>query len=75
MVVIAFGTHILVFLQIVFVQNGFATRAFDPQAFGNAAPVSRIGVLNFGGKQFFKPTHISTPEKEIMRPRLGVCDA
>jgi hypothetical protein len=64
-VVAALRANILVFFQVFFVQHSLAARAFDPQAFGHAAPVRRIGVLNFGRKQFFKPTHVATPERMI----------
>ena len=58
-VVATAGAHVLVLLQIVVVQNGFATGALHPQAFGHAAPICGVGLLNFGGQQFFQPTHVS----------------
>ena len=58
-VVVATGrADVLVLFQVGLVQHTVAGRAFDPQAFGHGTPVFGVGVLNFGGKQFFEPTHL-----------------
>jgi hypothetical protein len=51
----------LVFFEVGLVEHGLAAGAFDPQAFGHLSAISRVGVLNFWGKQFFKPTHEGSP--------------
>ena len=55
--VVAFRTDMDIRLQVGTVQNCFARRAFDPQAFGDGFAGCRVGPLDAGGKQFFKPAH------------------
>ena len=55
--VAALRADVLVFLQVGLVEHGLATRALDPQAFGHAAALGRVGGRDFGGKQFFEPAH------------------
>ena len=57
MVVAATGANVLILFQICFVEHGLTTWTLDPQSLGNAAPVSNIGLLDFRGKEFFKPGH------------------
>jgi hypothetical protein len=47
------GADVLVFFQVGFVQHRFAAGALDPQTFRNRASLSRVGVLDFRGEQFF----------------------
>jgi hypothetical protein len=46
----ALGTHVVVLLQIGLIEHGFTAGALDPQTFGNAAAIGRVGVLDFGGQ-------------------------
>ena len=57
-VVVAAGrADVLVLLQVGLVQHRLAARALDPQAFGHAAALGRVGRLDLGGQQFFEPAH------------------
>jgi hypothetical protein len=68
--VATFGANVDVLLQIGFVQNRFARRAFHPQTLGHRAALTRVGLLHFGGKQFFKPTHGLHPFHVLERTAL-----
>jgi hypothetical protein len=52
--VAALRANVLVFFQVGLVQHGFATRTFDPQAFGHAAALGGVGgAADFRGQEFF----------------------
>jgi hypothetical protein len=56
-VVAASGADVVVGLEVALVEHGLTAGALDPHTFGHAAALRWFGVLNFGGKQFFEPTH------------------
>ena len=56
-VMLAPGADREVVLVFLGEQHFLTAGAFDPQALGHRAAIGRVGVLDLGGEQFFKPTH------------------